>query len=188
MAFTFIQGLFLLSAIAAVVLSAYNQNLSVFFGKKGITTSCSKNAMKNTRIWDAATNITYICIDITWTKGTEYNCTLYPSGDKQHPVNVDIDFTEIRGNAKEPVLYGTQTLTWIKSEQMTGQFAAENALYEKSPKEIIEKLTRMEAENIRLKAQVTELEAIGHQQIKKVLEEVGAMVGKSAQSRGGFPK
>lgn len=174
--------------VGLCLFSVYNSSIMVMFQKKGITTYASKNSIKNVRIHDARVGMTYIYLNRRWVEKKIYDCEVYPVGDRQHQKMVKFNFDWFRASVLEPLDKGTLTIDYVRPEDYNSTYADDHSLLEESPHIILDRLERAEEDNVRLKAQVITLEAIGHQQVRKVLEEVGAMVGKSAQSRGGFQK
>lgn len=188
MPMTFLQWVVLIGGAAIVVFSAYSENVTVFFRQKGITNMCSKNAMKNVRIYDTDSGITYIGVDDQHEKDEIYKCSLYPIGEKHHPINISIDFSLVRANAIDVYRKGTVTLNMVRRENLSVVFEANNNLFDEAPEVLYDRLRRLETDNIRMEAEIVELKAMKHQDVKNVIDTAKSLEMAKGQGRGGFTK
>lgn len=184
----FTEIIVLVAVATACLLSAYNSNVMVMFQKKGITTIATKNSIKNVRIHDARAGITYVYLSRQWVKEKIYLCEVYPVSEKRHQVTIKFNFSWLRSNVLEPLDRGTITLEYVRPEDFNSTYAVDNSLFEDAPHILYDKLARYEKDNIRMKAEITELRSLGHQHVKKVLDEVGSLKRAEGQGKGGFTK
>ena len=188
MPMTFLQWVVLIGGAAIVVFSAYSENVTVFFRQKGITNMCSKNAMKNVRVYDTDSGITYIGVDDQHVRDEIYKCTLYPVGEKHHPINIEIDFSSVRSNAIDVYRKGTVTLNLVRRGNLSVAFAANNSLFDEAPEVLYDRLRRLESDKIRMEAEIVELKAMKHQDVKNVVDTVKSLKMAEGAGRGVFPK
>ena len=188
MTMSFLEIVVLIGAIAWVAFSAYGQNVVTVFKQKGITTRCSKNAMKNVTIFDVDSGISYIGLDDQPVKDQIYKCTLYPPGEKHNTITIDIDFSLVRASPIEVYRKGTITLNLVRRENISVVFAANNNLFDEAPEVLYERLERLERDKIRMEAEIVELKAMKHQDVQKVLDTAKSLEMAKGQGRGGFTK
>ena len=188
MALDFLQIAVLIGALTLVVSSLYGQNVTAIFRQKGITTMCNKNALKNTRFYDADTGMTYICVSRQYDHASVYKCRLYPIGERHNEKTMDIDYSLLRGNVIEMVDKGTVTLTITRRENLSTVFAANNNVFDEAPEVLYDRLRRLETDNIRMEAEMVELKAMKHQDVKNVIDTAKSLEMAKGQGRGGIPR
>ena len=188
MAMTFVEWVVVLGAATGIVYSLYSENITVFFRQKGITRMCSKNAQKNVTIYDADSGISYIGVNDQHVRDEVYLCELYPLGEKHHPIKIEIDFSLVRSSGIGLFRTGSCTLNIVRRENLSVVFEANNSLFDEAPEVLYDRLRRLESDKIRMEAEIVELKAMKHQDVKNVIDTAKSLEMAKGQGRGGVQR